>query len=294
MTTPTSHPNTAARSTLYVCATPIGNLEDITLRVLRILQEASFIAAEDTRRTLQLLNHYEIKTPIISYHEHNKTERGPALLARLQAGESCALVSDAGMPGISDPGADLVRLCIDNDVPVTVCPGATAAATAVVLSGLDCGQYVFEGFLPHGKGVKKERAKRIAALQSERRTVVFYESPYRIKETLAELLDTLGDRHAAAARELTKKFEEVRRGTLSELLTHFRAEEPKGEFVLVLAGASDAAVPTDAPAWADLSIPNHVAQYLQAGHSEMDAIKAVAKERALPKREVYSLIKISE
>ena len=283
--------------TLYVCATPIGNLEDITLRVLRILQEANFIAAEDTRRTLQLLNHYEIKTPLVSYHEHNKSERGPALLARLQNGESCALVSDAGMPGISDPGEDLVRLCIDNDIPVTVCPGATAAATAVVLSGLACGQYIFEGFLPHGKNAKKDRAKRIAALQAERRTVVFYESPYRIKETLSELLTALGDREAAAARELTKKFEEVRRGTLSELLDHFRVEEPKGEFVLVISGASESAasaVLDTAASWANLSIPDHAAQYIRNGQSEMDAIKAVAKERGLPKREVYAQIKINE
>jgi len=278
---------------LYVCATPIGNLEDITLRVLRVLAEADFIAAEDTRRTLQLLNHYEIKSPLVSYHEHNKDEKGRIVLARLLAGESCALVSDAGMPGVSDPGADLVRLCWENDVPVTVCPGASAAVTAVVLSGLDCGRYVFEGFLPHGKNVKKERAKRIATLQAEHRTVVLYESPHRLKETLAELLAAFGDRPIAVARELTKKFEEVRRGQLSEVLAHFRTNEPKGEFVLVLAGAVGG-VPADVPSWSGLTIEAHVAQKTREGLPEMDAIKAVAKERGIAKREVYAAVKIGQ
>ena len=276
--------------TLYICATPIGNLEDITLRVLRVLSEADFIAAEDTRHTLKLLNHFEIKAPLVSYHEHNKAARGPVLLARLQNGESCALVSDAGLPGISDPGADLIRLCLDNNIPVTVCPGASAATMAVVLSGIDCARYVFEGFLPHGKHVKKERAARMAAIAVEPRTVVLYESPYRLLDTLSELLAAVGDRQAAVARELTKKFEEVKRGTLSSLLAHFTENEPKGEFVLVIEGASD--ILPAAPAWANMPIPEHVALYIAAGQTEMDAIKAVAKERGLPKREVYAAAKL--
>jgi len=277
--------------TLYVCATPIGNLEDITLRVLRVLAEADFIAAEDTRHTLKLLNHFEIKAPLVSYHEHNKTARGAALLARLQNGETCALVSDAGLPGISDPGADLIRLCLDNGVPVTVCPGASAAVMAVVLSGIGCARYAFEGFLPHGKYAKKERAARIAAIKAEPRTIVLYESPYRLTDTLAELLAALGNRQAAIARELTKKFEEVQRGDLSALLAHFKAVEPKGEFVLVIEGGTE---PADSePNWAALSVREHVSLYINAGQSEMDAIKAAAKERGLPKRTVYAEVKLN-
>jgi len=277
--------------TLTVCATPIGNLEDITFRAFRALREADFIAAEDTRHTLKLLNHFEIRTPLVSYHEHNKHERGPALLARLQNGENAALVSDAGMPGISDPGADLIRLCIDNDVPVTACPGASAGLMAAVLSGLDCGRFVFEGFLPHGRGVKKERAKRVAALVTETRTFVLYESPRRLNATLAELLNALGDRPAAAARELTKKYEDIQRGTLSSLHTHFQAHEPRGEFVLVISGAPEASavIPDEAQA---LSPAEQVALYKQNGLSEMDAIKAAAKALGLPKREVYAAVKI--
>jgi len=277
--------------TLTVCATPIGNLEDITFRALRALREADFIAAEDTRHTLQLLNHFEIRTPLISYHEHNKHERGPALLARLQAGENAALVSDAGMPGISDPGADLIRLCIDNDVSVTACPGASAGLMAAVLSGLDCGRFVFEGFLPHGRGVKKDRAQRLASLVNESRTFVLYESPRRLLATLAELLATLGDRPAAAARELTKRFEDVQRGTLSSLLSHFQETEPRGEFALVVAGAQIAEASHPA-AGCPLSPAECVKLHMQNGLREMDAIKAAAKDLGLPKREVYAAVKI--
>ena len=278
--------------TLYVCATPIGNLEDITLRVLRVLAEADFVAAEDTRHTLKLLTHFEIKKPLVSYHEHNKHVRGPELLTRLLQGESCALVSDAGLPGISDPGADMVRLCIDNAVPVTVCPGASAALTAAVLSGLDNTRLAFDGFLPHGRHAKKERAARIESLRSERRTIVLYESPHRIAQTLKELLDALGDREAAAARELTKRYEEVKRGTLSTLLLHFTNNEPKGEFALIIAGETGDMHAE--PDWSELPIPAHVAQCMAQGLREMDAIKAVAKARGLSKREVYAAVKITE
>ena len=277
--------------TLTVCATPIGNLEDITLRALRALREADFIAAEDTRHTLQLLNHFEIRTPLVSYHEHNKYERGPVLAARLQSGENAALVSDAGMPGISDPGADLIRLCIDNDIPVTVCPGASAGLMAAVLSGLDCGRFVFEGFLPHGRGAKKLRAKRLRALAEETRTFVLYESPRRLCAALTELLDVLGDRPAAAARELTKRYEEVRRGTLASLLAYFQENEPRGEFVLVISGGQAEASQQNKEAEA-LSPAERVRLHMQNGMYEMDAIKATAKELGVPKREVYAAIKI--
>ena len=200
--------------TLYLCAMPIGNLDDITLRTLKLLESADVIAAEDTRNTLKLLNHYEIKTPMTSYHEHNKAGKGPVLLERLQKGENIALVTDAGMPGISDPGADLVRLCHAAGVPVTVAPGASAAVTALVLSGLDTRRFVFEGFLPPEK---KERREILRTLEREHRTMVFYEAPHRLLDTLEELCGVFGaERQTAAARELTKKFEEVRRDTLAD------------------------------------------------------------------------------
>lgn len=218
--------------TLYLCATPIGNLDDMTLRVLKLLETADIIAAEDTRNTLKLLNHFEIKTPMTSYHEHNKAEKGPKLVERLLAGENIALVTDAGMPGISDPGADLVKLCYEAGVPVTVAPGASAAVVALVLSGLDTRRFVFEGFLPMEK---KERRAVLSTLEKEHRTMIFYEAPHRLLDTLEELEKIFGsDREMAAIRELTKKFEEVRRGTVAEIKAHFTAQPPKGEFVLVL------------------------------------------------------------
>ena len=201
--------------TLYLCATPIGNLDDMTLRVLKLLETADIIAAEDTRNTLKLLNHFEIKTPMTSYHEHNKAEKGPKLVERLLAGENIALVTDAGMPGISDPGADLVKLCYEAGVPVTVSPGASAAVVALVLSGLDTRRFVFEGFLPMEK---KERRAVLSTLEKEHRTMIFYEAPHRLLDTLEELEKIFGsDREMAAIRELTKKFEEVRRGTVAEI-----------------------------------------------------------------------------
>ena len=201
--------------TLYLCATPIGNLDDMTLRVLKLLETADIIAAEDTRNTLKLLNHFEIKTPMTSYHEHNKAEKGPKLVERLLAGENIALVTDAGMPGISDPGADLVKLCYEAGVPVTVSPGASAAVVALVLSGLDTRRFVFEVFLPMEK---KERRAVLSTLEKEHRTMIFYEAPHRLLDTLEELEKIFGsDREMAAIRELTKKFEEVRRGTVAEI-----------------------------------------------------------------------------
>lgn len=276
--------------TLYLCATPIGNLEDMTLRVLHILEQADVIAAEDTRNTLKLLNHFEIKTPMTSYHEHNKAQKGPQLLQRLQNGETIALVTDAGMPGISDPGADLLRLCQEAGVPVTVAPGASAGVTALVLSGLDTRRFVFEGFLPPEK---KERRAVLQTLEKEHRTMIFYEAPHRLVDTLAELEAVFGgERQMAAIRELTKKFEEVRRGTASEIREYFTTQPPKGEFVLVYAGYTLAEQKQAAQeSWEQISIESHMAQYTEKGMSEKDAMKQVAKDRGVSKREIYSYLK---
>lgn len=275
--------------TLYLCATPIGNLDDMTLRVLKLLEMADIIAAEDTRNTLKLLNHFEIKTPMTSYHEHNKVEKGPKLVERLLAGETIALVTDAGMPGISDPGADLVKLCYEAGVPVTVAPGASAAVVALVLSGLDTRRFVFEGFLPMEK---KERRAVLSTLEKEHRTMIFYEAPHRLLDTLEELEKIFGsDREMAAIRELTKKFEEVRRGTLAEIKAHFTAQQPKGEFVLVFAGYTlEQQRQAAQESWESVSIEEHMEHYLRQNYSEKDAMKQVAKDRGVSKREIYSYL----
>ena len=276
--------------TLYLCATPIGNLEDITLRVLRLMESVDVIAAEDTRNTLKLLNHFEIKTPMTSYHEHNKASKGPILVERLLAGESVALVTDAGMPGISDPGADLVQLCYAAGVPVTVAPGASAAVAALVLSGLDTRRFVFEGFLPPEK---KERRAILKALEREHRTMIFYEAPHRLIDTLRELAALFGEeRRAAAARELTKKFEQVRRDTLGGHLRYFTEHPPKGEFVLLCEGLSlEVQRQQERESWESISVAEHVASYAAEGMSEKDAMKQAAKDRGISKREIYQILK---
>lgn len=276
--------------TLYLCATPIGNLEDITLRTLRLLETVDVIAAEDTRNTLKLLNKYEIKTPMTSYHEHNKIGKGPVLIERLQRGENIALVSDAGMPGISDPGADLVQLCYEANVPVTVAPGASAALVALILSGLETRRFVFEGFLPSDK---KEHRQILATLEKEHRTIIFYEAPHRILDTLQALESVLGgERRMAAIRELTKKFEEVKRGTIAELQQHFTTTPPKGEFVLVVEGLSLTQQKQDEQAsWEEIPLETHFAQYIEKGMSEKDAMKQTAKDRGVSKREIYDILK---
>ena len=267
---------------LYVCATPIGNLEDITLRVLNALRECDLIAAEDTRHTRGLLTHYDIHKPLFSYHEHNKAQAGPVLLERLRQGESIALVSDAGLPGISDPGADLIRLCRAEGLPVTVLPGASAGVTALVLSGLDSRRFVFEGFLP---AEKKERRQRLAALSREERTVLLYEAPHRLEKTLTELLDAVGDRQLVLVRELTKKFEEAPGGRISEHLAGFAQKLPRGEYVLVLSGREAGAQPEEtAPVQ---TLAEEMQSLLAAGLSEKEAMKQVARNRNLGKREVY-------
>lgn len=279
--------------TLYLCATPIGNMEDITLRTLKLLESADVIAAEDTRNTLKLLNRFEIKTPMTSYHEHNKVGKGPFLIERLLAGENIALVTDAGMPGISDPGADLVKLCYEAGVPVTVAPGASAAVVALVLSGLDTRRFVFEGFLPSDK---KEKRAIMQTLEKEHRTMIFYEAPHRLLDTLEELEGIFGgERQCAAIRELTKKFEEVRRDSIENQRLYFKENQPKGEFVLVIEGLSLEEQRREAQAsWEEISISDHIQRYLDQGLSEKDAMKQAAKDRGVSKRDIYKEYKGNE
>ncbi len=269
--------------TLYLVATPIGNLEDITQRAVRALGEVDHVAAEDTRQTQKLLNHLGIKATLISYHEHNARRVGEDLIAKLKAGESIALVSDAGMPAISDPGEDLVLLAAQESVPVTVIPGASASLSALVLSGLPTQRFVFEGFLPV-KG--RERKERLTAVAKEERTAILYEAPHRVLKTLEELSAVCGpERPAAAARELTKLYEEVRRGTLAELIAHFTVTEPRGEFVLVIAGHT--------PEQVELSQEETIAlvgELMESGMAKKEAIKEAAKRAGMDKRELYKLM----
>jgi 16S rRNA (cytidine1402-2'-O)-methyltransferase len=276
--------------TLYIVGTPIGNLEDITARALRILREVAVIAAEDTRQTRKLLNHFEIPTPAVSYHEHNQRTAGPQLIERLLAGDDVAVVTDAGMPAISDPGADLVRLALEAGIPVVPVPGPTAFTTALVVSGLNTERFVFEGFLP-AKG--KERRAALERLKAEPRTWILYEAPHRVIETLEDLRDALGDRPMAAARELTKVYEEVRRGTPQELLAHFTEHAPRGEFVLVVSGAPAEAVQVAEATPQALS--EAVATLEGTGVDRKTAMKQVADRFGLTKRDVYqALLELKE
>ena len=271
--------------TLYLVATPIGNLGDMTFRAIQTLKECDLIAAEDTRHTLKLLNHFEIKKPMISYFEHNKLQRGEELIRLLLEGKNIALVSDAGSPGISDPGEELVRLAIQNNVPVTMVPGATASVMALVLSGLPCDRFCFEGFLPHEK---KERKKKVAGLKNEDRTMVFYISPHRTLEVLADIRDALGNRSCALCRELTKKHEEILRGTLEEIITELsKRESIRGEMVLILQGC-DSNTEDGENEFLSMTIDEHMELYLSKGFDSKEAMKQVAADRRIPKREVYS------
>lgn len=267
---------------LYVCPTPIGNLEDVTLRVLRVLREVDLVAAEDTRHTRKLLSHYDIHTPLVSYHAHNQKKRGKELLQKLKEGQKIALVSDAGMPGISDPGAELVRAALEEGIEVEVLPGPSAVLTALVASGLDTRRFVFEGFLPQSK-----RKQHLERLKEETRTIVLFEAPHRLACTLAELQAFLGeDRRVAVARELTKVHEEIFRGTLSEALEHFRAHPPKGEITIVLAGKGEeekgAAPPEEVLAEAE--------RLLAEGKAKRAAVKEAARRCGWSAREVYALL----
>lgn len=278
--------------TLYLCATPIGNLGDMTFRAVEILKTVDLIAAEDTRNTLRLLNHFDIKTPMTSYHQHNLETKGPALIEKLKAGQNIALVTDAGMPGISDPGEDLARRCHMEGIPVTIAPGASAGISALVLSGMDARRYVFEGFLPVDK---KERVGVLKNLEKETRTTVFYEAPHRLTDTLKALLDAAGDRDAATVREITKKFEEVRRDSLSGLLKYYGENPPRGEFVVIVGGLSESVLrQEEIDSWAETSIEDHLQMYMDKGMSKKDAMKAVAKDRGVSKREIYAYLNSDE
>lgn len=269
--------------TLYLVPTPIGNLGDISARCRQTLAEADFIAAEDTRVSLRLLNHLEIKKPLVSYHEHNKRESGLRILERLQSGESCALVTDAGCPAISDPGEDLVRLCAEAGVPVCAIPGPCAAITALSVSALPTGRFCFEGFLP-AEG--KERAARLAALQTEMRTTILYEAPHRLPKTLRALADALGaERRVSLCRELTKLHEEVRRTTLGEAASYYAENEPRGEFVLVLEGA----VPADETVTLEEAVAL-AGRLIAGGMTKKDAVRQAAKETGVPKNTLYDEI----
>lgn len=276
--------------TVYLCATPIGNLEDISLRVLHILKTVDFIAAEDTRHTLQLLNHFHIATPMTSYHEHNKQTKGKKLLERVENGEHMALVTDAGMPGISDPGADFVKLCYEKEIPLTVVPGASAVITALVLSGLDTRRFVFEGFLP---SEKKQRRMILQTLQKEHRTIVLYEAPHRLLHTLEELSDALGEqRTVAVIKELTKKYEQVRKDTIKGQIDYYSQNPPKGEFVLVIEGFSlEEQKKQQQQGWQALSVLEHIQQYTKKGMTEKEAMKQAAKDRGVSKRDIYAAAK---
>ncbi len=274
------------RGILYICPTPIGNLDDITYRVLKTLKEVDLIAAEDTRHTKKLLNHFEIHTPLFSYHEHNKAKAGPVLIERMLEGKSIAIVTDAGTPGISDPGEDLIKLAIDSDLTVVSQPGATAFVTALVASGLPTGKFIFEGFLDRHK---KRRKEALEALQYETRTLIFYEAPHRLLQTLESIQDVLGDRRMTAARELTKRYETFTRGRISEVIAHFDENAPRGEFVLIVEGADPDAVQVSTDPNMELSIEDHLRVLIDTGMRKKEAAAEVALARGLNKRDVYKL-----
>lgn len=271
--------------TLYLCATPIGNLEDITFRVLRILKEVDVIAAEDTRNSIKLLNHFDIKTPMTSYHEFNKIEKGHYLIEQLHDGKNIALITDAGTPGISDPGEELVKMAYEAGIEVTSLPGAAACITALTLSGLSTRRFAFEAFLPTDK---KERQQVLKELQNETRTIIIYEAPHRLVKTLLELKEALGDRKITLVRELTKKYEEAFPTTIEEAIQSYHDRDPKGEFVLVIEGKSFAEIQKeDREQWTKLSLEEHMSLYLNKGMSKKEAMKAVSVDRGVTKRDIY-------
>lgn len=275
--------------TLYLCATPIGNLEDITYRVLRTLKEVDLIAAEDTRNSIRLLNHFEIKTPMTSYHEYNKIEKAYQLVAKMREGKNIALITDAGTPGISDPGEDIVRICYEEGIPVTSLPGAAACITALTMSGLPTRRFAFEAFLPKDK---KEHQAVLEELKTETRTIIIYEAPHHLVRTLQELHDTLGgDRRLTICRELTKRHEEKLQMTLVDSLSYYEVNEPRGEYVLIIAGRSREEMKKEEQAgWETLSLEEHMAHYESQGIDRKEAMKRVAKDRGVSKRDIYQAL----
>lgn len=278
--------------TLYLCATPIGNLQDITARVVETLRSVDIIAAEDTRNSIKLLNHFDIHTPMTSYHEYNKVEKARQLVEQMRSGRNIALITDAGTPAVSDPGEVLVKMCQEEGIAVTSLPGACACITALTLSGLSARRFCFEGFLP---GEKKERREILEELAQESRTIILYEAPHHLIVTLGELKDALGDRRVTLCRELTKKFETVTPTTLVKALESYETEEPRGEYVLVVEGKSrEEKRREEIAAWEDMSIEEHMAHYESQGMEQKAAMKQVAKDRGISRREVYACLHCTE
>lgn len=273
---------------LYLCATPIGNLEDITYRVVRTLKEVDLIAAEDTRNSIKLLNHFDIKTPMTSYHEFNKIEKAYQLVDKLREGSDIALITDAGTPGISDPGEELVRICYEEGIEVTSLPGPAACITALTMSGLPTRRFAFEAFLPRDK---KERAAVLAGFVNETRTIILYEAPHHLVKTLEELYGTLGNRRLTVCRELTKRYEEKTLTTFSEILDYYKDNEPRGEYVLIIEGRTfEELKKEEQKAWKEMSVEEHMQVYESQGVDRKEAMKLVAKDRGIPKRDVYQAL----
>lgn len=273
---------------LYLCATPIGNLEDMTFRAVRILKEADLIAAEDTRNSIKLLNHFDVHTPMTSYHEFNKIEKGRYLVEQLLAGKNIALITDAGTPGISDPGEELVKMCYEAGIEVTSLPGAAACITALTISGQSTRRFCFEAFLPQDK---KEKQRILEELKTETRTIILYEAPHRLVRTLEELYQALGNKRITVCRELTKKHETAFCTTLKESLEYYRSTQPRGECVLVLEGKSKEELESERQReWKEMPLSEHMEHYMSGGMNKKDAMKQVAKDRGLQKREIYQLL----
>ena len=274
--------------TLYLCATPIGNLEDMTFRVIRTLKEVDLIAAEDTRNSIKLLNHFEIQTPMTSYHEYNKYEKGRKLVEKLLEGQDIALITDAGTPGISDPGEELVKMCYESGISVTSLPGAAACITALTISGLSTRRFAFEAFLPSDK---KEREQILKEMETETRTMIVYEAPHRLVKTLKLFLKRLGNRKITVCRELTKRHETALAVTLEEAVAHYEANPPKGECVLVIEGKSrEEAREEERKQWEEMTIEDHMEVYTKQGMDKKSAMKAVAKDRGVSKRDIYQYL----
>ena len=279
--------------TLYVCATPIGNLEDITFRVINCLKSVDIIAAEDTRNSIKLLNHFDIHTPMTAYHEFNKYDKAKTLVSDMLNGKNVAIITDAGTPCISDPGEELVRQAAEAGITITSLPGPAAAITALTISALSTRRFAFEAFLPTEKADKKERARILEELRTETRTMILYEAPHKLKATLKDLAKTLGDdRRISLCRELTKKHEETVRTTIGEAVARYENEEPRGEYVLVIEGRDPSDIAAEVVAnWNDMPLEEHMEHYLKQGFTEKDAMKAVAKDRGVSKRDIYNKLK---
>lgn len=276
---------------LYLCATPIGNLEDMPVRAIRVMKEADLIAAEDTRNSIKLLNHFEIDTPMTSYHEYNKIEKAAVLVDKILAGQTIALITDAGTPGISDPGEELVRQAIEAGIEIIPVPGPAACINALIISGLPTRRFTFEAFLPSDK---KEKAAILEELSRETRTMIIYEAPHRLVKTLTELQEVLGnDRKIAICKELTKKHETVYRATIGEAVDYYTANEPRGEYVLVIEGLTrETLAMEEQEKWLEMTVEDHMNYYLSQGISEKEAMKLVAKDRGVSKRDIYQILKI--